>query len=286
MKTAILLSIGIYLTLSFSVPKKEFTLQEIMRDPKFTVTSIANGGHSKNSVKLKIKSQLKKNINVIIPAGTLFHPINNSQQTLVAPVEQILAIKPSVNNFTLNGFCTEANDACPKKDGAFTIGVSDNEKLTKLFKFIKDNEVDVHNMQEAIWCITDNESIANVYTKDTAVNSKLKKLLSELTNQKIPWYNTRRNLTVDTYGNINRNPVELKGEIVFSTTKKTIIKSKITNEQGELMHNYNKDFTVPRAIKDIELTFSLSVKGWEKGKYYVVYYTKEGDEILKREFIV
>lgn len=286
MKAAILLGIVIYLTLSFSVPKKEFTLQEILTNPKFNVTSVSNGGHSKNSVKLKISSNYTSNINVVIPAGTVFYPENDHEQTLVAPVQQILAVKPNVNNFTLNGFCTEANDGCPKKDGAFTIGVSDNEKLTKLFNFIKDNEVDVHNMQEAIWCITDNESIANVYTEDTATNTKLKKLLSELTGQKIPWYNTKRNLEVDVNGNINRNPVELKGEVIFTTTKRTIIKSKIIDEQGELIHQYPRDFTVPKAIKDVELTFRVFVKGWKKGKYYVVYYTEEGTEIVKREFIV
>lgn len=146
--------------------------------------------------------------------------------------------------------------------------------------------MDIHNMQEAIWCITDNESIANVYTNDTAVNIKLKQLLAELTGQKIPWYNTKRDLIVDEQGNINRNSIDLKGEVIFSTTKRTIIKSKIIKESGDLIHQYQKDFTVPKAIKDIELTFSVTVKGWDKGKYYVIYYTEEGTEIVKKEFII
>lgn len=286
MKTAILLGIGIYLTLSFSVPKKEFTLQEILSDPKFEVTTISNGGYSEESIKLKINSKYKSNVNIVIPSGTLFYPENEDQQTLVAPVERILAIKPNSNTIKLNGFCTEANDGCPKKDNDFTIGITDNAKLQKLFTFMDENKIGIHNTQEAIWCITDNESIANVYTEDTAVNSKLKRLLSELTGQKIPWYNTKRDLVVDERGNINRNPIDLKGQVIFSTNKKTIIKSKIINESGDLIHQYNKDFTIPKAIKDIELTFGVSVKGWEKGKYFVVYYTDEGAEIVKKEFIV
>ena len=286
MKTAILLSIGICLSLSFGVPKKEFTLQEILTDAKFEVSTTSNGGHSEQSVTLKIISKQKSNINVVIPSGTLFYPENEGHQTLVAPIQRVLAIKPSENTFILDGFCTEANDGCPSSGSNFTIALSDNEKLTKLFSFIKEHEIDIHNMQEAIWCITDNESIANVYAKDTAVNTKFKNLLSQLTGQKIPWYSTKRDFEVDERGNINRNSVELKGNVEFSTTKQTVIKSKIINEQGDLIHQYNKDFTVPKAIKDIQLTFSVSVKGWEKGKYYVIYYTNDGDEIVKEEFIV
>ena len=37
---------------------------------------------------------------------------------------------------------------------------------------------------------------------------------------------------------------------------------------------------------NVKLNFEVSVSGWKKGNYSVIYYDTEGVEILKKEFVI
>lgn len=284
----VLLAILLMASFGFMQPlKKRITLKELMDNPKYEVEIESNGNYSGESVVLKIKSEKAKKIEVLVPAGTLFYPENEDQQTLVLPEDRLLVLDKTRGKFELDGFCTEAGDGVPSIKKPFALGDSQDEKLIKLLSFFKDHKVDKHNIQEAIWSVTDGESINHIYLKDTADNRKFLTLLSELTGQKVEWYHTKRNFHVDPVTReINREPVHISGEVTFSTTKKSVLKSKIIGEDGSLVYENKRDFTVPRAIKNITLDFNLNVKGWDKGTYYVVYYVEEGEEVLKQAFTI
>lgn len=291
MKTLILL-IGAILSFAFittSNPKnKSYSIQELISNPNYIVSTKSNGGHSSNSVMLSIRSNSNKDISLYVPEGTLFYPANENEQTLVTPREKMIAInKNKDNNIALHGFCTEASDRSPKSGGNFKTGTNKNEKLVKLLQFFKTHKgISKHAVQEAIWCVTDNESIAHVYTDDPEIDKKLKKALSEITGQKIPWHTKKRKIETNSNGYIVATPVEVKGEVTFSTTKKTTVKSKVINEAGEVVFPNDNNLEIPRALTNIKLDFKVRVNGWAKGKYYVIYYTTEGKTILKKEFTI
>jgi len=291
MRTIVLMMIGAFLSLSFITTKSvksSFNIQELIKSPDFDVNIKSNGEHSGKSVLLDIKSNSTKTINLKIPAGTLFYPGNDDEQTLVSPREEILVInKKQLNTISLYGFCTEHQDRSPKAEGDFKIGKNKNEKLAKLLRFFKENKgINKHAVQEAIWCVTDNESIAHVYSDDPILDKNLKKTLSEITGQKIPWHTKKRKIETNASGYIFATPVEITGEVIFTTTKKTSVKSKVINAAGEVVFPNNQDLKIPRAMSNIKLDFKVKVSGWETGKYYVIYYTEEGNTILKKEFTV
>ena len=102
MRTIILMMIGAFLSLSFITTKSiktSYSIEELIKNPAFDVSVKSNGLHSGKSVLLDIKSNSTKNINLKIPAGTLFYPDNDNEQTLVSPREEIMVInKKQVNN--------------------------------------------------------------------------------------------------------------------------------------------------------------------------------------------
>ena len=218
----------------------------------------------------------------------MFYPSDENEQTLVSPREQYAVInKMKTNSIHLNGFCTEAHDKSPTSSGAFALGNNKNEKLDKLLQFFKEHKgISINGVQEAIWCITDDYSISRIYTDDEVLNKQLKKVLSEITGDEIPWFTNKQEITIDNNGYLVSESVEVTGEVKFSTTKKTTIKSKVLNEAGENVFPNQNDLVIPRALNNITLNFKVSVEGWEKGKYFVIYYTTEGKTILKKEFTV
>ncbi len=289
MRTIILIMIGAFLSLSFITNKKEtLSIQQLIKNPDFEVTVKSNGKHSGKSVLLAIKSKSLKDVSLRVPAGALFYPSDEKEQTLITPREQIMAInKKQTNDVGVYGFCTEANDKSPTSSGAFKVGTNKNEKLAQLLEFFKENKgIRVHAVQEAIWCVTDNESISHAYSDDPVLDKKLKKKLSEITGQKIPWHTNKRKITTNNRGYIVASPVEVVGEVTFSTTQKTVVKSKVINEAGVVVFPNTNELKIPQAIKNIKLDFKVKVTGWDKGKYYVIYYTGEGKTILKKEFTV
>jgi len=267
--------------------KNQFTIQELIKNPKFEVNIVSKGGHCGKCVGLEIISKTTKSIKVRIPAGTLFYPTDNDEQTLIAPKQEMFAVKKGKSNyFDLSGFCTESSDRSPKKEGEFKIGINKNKKLTKLLAFLKGNKkLKKSTIQEAIWCITNNNSIGNVYSANPEDVKELKKTLASITGREIPWQTTQRNIDVDERGYIVTTPVKVEGKIIFSTLKPTKVKSKIVDSTGNLVYEFTKPFNVPK-VTNAKIGFKITVKGWDKGKYFVVYFTAEGKELVKQEFVV
>ena len=287
MNAKIILLVGVVISYGFTSSiekrKKEWTLEELIKSEKAEVSAkcIYKG---RENTQISITTDLDYPIKVSIPAGTLFHPENEGQQTLAIPKEELITVMPKQNkDFTLKAYCTERFDSSPSKDKPFEIDFSKNKKLNTFFSYLDTaKKVSESNIQESIWCITDNRSIGNVYESN---DSELKKILSEITGQEIPWQSTKREIIMEPERRVVTVPQLVSGRIVFSTTKPEVIQSKIVNEEGELIHQYKKPAKVPKA-NNIRLKFNVRVKGFEQGKYYVIYYTESGKELVKKEFIV
>lgn len=261
--------------------KSVFTIHELINNPKVLVKLVSNGGHSGECVSLNIDSKLNKNFTVKIPQGTLFYPKDEGEQTLILPKTEMIAVnKQSSKSVLVNGFCIESNDKSPKKEGVFKVGKSNDEKLKKLFAFLKTKDYDKNQIQESIWCITDGQSLGNIYEEES---TELKEIVANLTGREIPWQSTRREIVVDEQQNIVVEPVEIKGQIKFGTKRVTKVKSKIIRSNGELVHEFSKVMTIPKA-DNITFNFNVKVKGWEQGKYYVVYFTDQNKDLVKQEF--
>lgn len=263
-----------------NMKKSVFTLQELIQNPKVSVNVTSNGRYTGSSVSIEIESSFSKDITMEIPQGTLFYPENDNEQTLVLPQTEMIAInKKSKKSLLVKGFCSESSDKCPTDGGGFKIGNSKNKKLKQLFAYLKTKKFDNHQIQESIWCVTDGKSIGNINEEEI----KLRETVAEITGGTIPWQSTRREITVDENQNIVPEPVQITGQIKFGTKRITKVKSKIIRENGELIHEFAKVMTMPKA-DDITLNFNIKVKGWEQGKYFVVYFTDKNRELVKQEF--
>ena len=263
---------------------KQYNLDQLKENPNFEVSIIANGNYSGSSVELKIKSTNKKDVELIIPSGTVFYTSDEGYQILIIMEEQILVIaKGRTKKKTLDGFCTEISDGVPDSEMTMDFMPTKREQLQKLANFINDNKgFNNHEIQEAVWCISDNQSLANIYSEDRKKSLQLTKFVAELTGQKVTWQKVKRSHS-QVGGFIEVNPILVTGMVIFSTTKQTTLKSEILDSEGNMVYANPKSMNIPK-MDNAEMNFNLSVGGWSIGIYYVVYYDQDNKTILKKEF--
>ena len=246
--------------------KNSIDLKTAINQKKITAEFKSNGNYSDESVDYIISNNTNQTITIKIPSGTLFHPKDSSEQTLVQIQENILTLKSKEKiEGTINAFCTESNDNCPTSDDTMTLGENKNEQLDSLLQHLRNNKINSSQYQQAIWCVTDGKSVSNIV--NNGHSSELREYVSELTGQENTWYSTPQNVRVNSNGSIVSTTKTITGEISFLCKKGTQVFQDVHDGTGQKLIS-----TEPyRTIRDgnITYTFTIKVKGWEEGDYYV-----------------
>ena len=242
----------------------------------------SNGSHSGKSVVVDIQNLTTSSLTLRIPAGTIFEPSNEGEQTLLTVKDQIVSVLPKVKtNITIEAYCCQANDASPRETSSFVVNKTTNPKLQKLVDFIK--KIDVNYFQNMVWTASDNHSVAAIPNL-TPVDKEIRKFLCELTNQKETWYAASQTESLDQNGYIVRNTTEVGGKYRFSCLKNTYIHEEIHKETGGVVMRSQKR----RALWDgpVESTFHIRVKGWIKGNYFLKVMDDKNQVLTSYEFEV
>lgn len=243
-----------------------------------SVNSTSNGEYSDGSVQMNIKNLTAKPIRLKIPALTTYSPNNDGEQTLLQVEDMLVNLSPKTSSDVLvAAFCSELDDRCPTKENSFSIGKSENEKFFKLTNYLRKNKVSKNNYQDAVWAISNNQSINNI-SIDKPQDKNFRKFMSGLTGQKESWYSSPQETTVDEYGNFNRETVSVSGALVFDSDGVSKTYQSVYNSEGERLLK-GKERQLPKA-KGVEMSFSLRVKGWKKGTYEVR--VMKGSTVLKK----
>jgi hypothetical protein len=286
MKTIIsitLLSVFSFVLTSFYSQNPAISFEKALSEKKIEIVIQPTGGYSGNCISIQIKNLTNGKINLEMAPGTIFVPEDEGEQTLITTKDELLVLnKSEVRNFAVSAYCTEASDACPSKDSKFKIAQTQNSALKKLVYFIDSLKTpDDQLIQQSIWCVTDSENVAGVYTEDPKVTKALRGYVCALTGQKDTWYTTRRQVSVDANNRIVNVAKEVKGEISFQTTETVELQGVIQDSLGNVMYtNPNKINCPPGKIR---FEFKLKVEGWKPGNYSVVY-TNNGKEMLRQPF--
>jgi hypothetical protein len=240
------------------------------------------GSYSGHCINLTAENLQHKKITVNIPAGTMFKPSDDGMQNILVTQEQMLVLEPGVKTqATVRGYCCESTDHAPAKDISFALSENKDPKMAKLFAFLKGKKIEDGLQQEAVWCISNNHEVSDIYAEDVQQAKPLREELCRITGQKDTWYNTPCQHTVDADGNISHVTTEVKGLIKFKALKAAKVHNEIHDATGKLILKNPNEFEVRAG--NIEYEFGIKVKGWQKGTYYVEVY--ENTKVIhKQEF--
>lgn len=278
-----IVSIASLVLFSFNSTNSATPFEKALREKKIEIEILPTGSHSGNSINLKVKNLTNSKLELQMPYGTVFVPDNEDEQTLITREEEMFALNKNEEKIlALNAYCTEASDHCPSKASTFKMAKTPNAKLTNLVSFMDSLKIkDDYMIQQSIWCVTDSESVSNVYSDDLKTSKALRNYLCALTGQKDTWYNTQREIRVNEQHEIVRIPKEIKGQIEFTSTERVELQGMVKDSTGAvIITNPNKTVLPPGKVK---FDFKLKIEGWQPGNYTVVY-TNNGKEVINQPF--
>lgn len=264
---------------------KTIELNEAIKNGLVSIETNSLGGHSGACIELNLINKTSGDLNLQVKAGSVFNPDEEDMQTLITVQDQILALKKNQTvKKTINAFCCEMKDRSPKTGTKFTCGTTTNPKLQTLANHLNSNTYPESMYQTAVWCVSDNNSVADIYFQDQNASNQLREETCKITGQKNVWYTNKTNFSLDDRGYINREPVMVSGAITMTIDKPITFRTEIRRADHSLLLKLERETKIER-IGKFDYEFSMKVRGWEKGKYFVVVLAGE-KEIINQEFDV
>jgi hypothetical protein len=261
----------IYIVLSlwaFSGFASTIEITEALKQGKIKVTT-AYQTLGEKGISLTVKNNGAQPLDILIPSGTTFSPDGNEEQVLMNIQEEHLSLASGqIKKIEVGGYCTQRSKLAPRLENNFKVGKTNNTLLLSFLDFLKTNKPSPSNYQSAVWALTDNESIASIEPY-TPTDQKLREHISKLTKRENPWYSSGQQLNVVPGRPIQRNTVNIKGNLEVKLSENTQFEVVVVNSDNKEMMRMPKDQFIEKNI-DHSFRFSISVQGWEVGTYHVL----------------
>ncbi|MCE3225543.1 MAG: hypothetical protein K0S32_94 [Bacteroidetes bacterium] len=250
---------------------------------KLNVTGL--GGHSGECIEAGFQNVSAKKVSVKIEPGLVFKPEDPGMQDILVVKEQIIVLNGKASKKSnLLGFCCISSNRSPKKGTKFTVAKEVDPKLVDIARHINKNKYSEDAMQNAVWSVSDNQEVSEIYDEVPETVKPLREEVCRLTGQKNDWFNRQVNRSIDEEGYIQSEPTKIDGNLVIDIDKPTSIYQTVYKENGEVAWAPEKALDINFTGK-ISMKFNITIRGWAKGKYYVKI-TRPGKELLKQDFTV
>lgn len=244
-------------------------LEKAISDKIISVKFVSNGSYAGKSVVSEVKNLTSTAVKICVPAGTYFQAPSDKEQDLLIPQDEFFALTPNHSkSITLNGFCSNLNNKAPSSGGKFKLSANKTPKeMQKLIAFLKGKKYENHTLQDAVWSITNQSSVSNIYGEDLKAIDDLRKELFAITKQQVTWYTSPQSIEVLEDGTINRETATIKGDLIYTTKKGAKVHSEVVNPDGEVKIKTNQ--RTMEISGELSYNFKVEVKGWKKGTYKV-----------------
>lgn len=243
----------------------------------------SKGGYTGKVIEMKIKNNTPNTINLKLEAGRKLDSKNNNQQDiLVTQAQEMIVYGNQQKNLPVNGMCCQAGNACPTINADYAVGVMADSNLIKVAQFIDKNKYyENYTAQQAVWCISDNKSLASIYGGDESIVKGLRTYVSEITGRQIPSYNITYRQMSDSIA--MGKPLKIEGIFDYKLNATGHVTFAIYNSSGDLVQLVFKD--IAHDVGEHKIYYTFRTKDLPEGTYYARM-TNEGrfEKELKIEF--
>lgn len=269
-------SLFLSILMSFTPMKAEsIDIHEAVAKDLIKVEAISKGDYSGQCMAVVITPLKPNKYTISIPSGTHFIAENDPEQDIFVVEDQILAMTAKEEQtFSVEGFCSQHDDASPDKGSLFKMTKSKNEKLIELAKFINGKGYSEDTKQNAIWAVSDGETIAAIFEDDKEEVKELRDYVCDITERPNPWYNAVQEYRVTETRHIESSPVEILGVLEYEIKEKGKMRLSVYKSNGDLVRDLFKDVAINHT-GETAFNFKGKVQGWEKGGYEVKVFINE-----------
>ena len=266
MKNIILVVFALSITLQRVVAMNCLSLEEASKKGWIKLSIKSKGGFIGQTIEMKIKNSCNQLLEFKLEAGRRLDSKNeNLQDMLVTKPEEFALYPNQLKTICVYGMCCQAHKGCPLKDGDYTIGKMADSNLIKLAEFINKNKYYIlFAAQQAVWTVSDKNSIGGISGGDKTEVDGLQKYVSQLTGRPIPKYIV--DYAIESDREVMGRAKKIKGIFDYSLPANAHVTVAIYNSNGVLVQLLFKDMAHGKG--DYKLYYTFRTARLEQGTYY------------------
>ena len=263
----------------------KMNLSDAIKDNSVKLEAINyEGGYQGKTTRLQITNTTKSVLQVKVNLGIILSPDDSKCQPMVLAGEEMLVVSPSkTTEVIVETFCGNAPLHCPSKGLHYSFSHTGSDTLVKVLRFIKTNSLYDGLGQSAVWAITNNSPLSDIYdVEKEAISRQLLEFVSTVTGRPLPDYYTMHSIS-QVSGAPAYVPKVLKIIANFEVSLETpkIMTLGIYNDKGDMIKKVfeNQEFAALGHRFGVEFESS----DVPAGKYYIR--LKEGDAIIQEKMV-
>ncbi|MCD6062544.1 MAG: hypothetical protein K0R82_455 [Flavipsychrobacter sp.] len=166
-------------------------LSEAIKVHMIQAEAVATGqSYKARGLHVKLLNKSGSTIQLKINQGVIFAPADATMQPLVCAGDEMITLQPFKDGqLDLQTFCANADKDAPEKDIAYSYSRMASDTLVKLLQYIKKNVLFDELGQKAVWVVTNNHALAEVYDPARDMQAgKLVDYLASITGKQKPEY--------------------------------------------------------------------------------------------------
>ena len=236
-------------------------------------------------ISIKIENISGKNIKVFLEAGRFIQPEDTSIQRMIVTKEQMISLEKGLKrNIKVFAMCSQMKNHAPSQATVFHLSKKADGKLLELCQLISKNNFQDGSAQSAIWAMTDNNDLYDIYSDNKAETDLLKgfvrkaKGISEESEQKS---NSTFELNREAPGTyVNYCTGKISGSFEFDLKTDTKLNLILYTDKGEVSRKcvQNQIFLSGNNTLRYEFTY----KNFPIGNYYLKMTDEKGTVLINK----
>jgi hypothetical protein len=244
----------------------EINLEEAAKKGLVKLVIKGKGGYTGDVIEMKILNATNQPLSLNINPGLRLDSKEDSQQDiLVTKTQEIYLAAKQQRTFDIFGMCCQAHNSSPEKNSVYTLGKTADSNLVKLALFIdKNNYCSNFTAQQAIWTISDNNSIASIVDGEKEDINKLREYVSKITGRSIPLYNVfyKQENNADLRGEVNK----IEGVFSYNLNINNYVTVGIYDNSGKLVQLLFQEKA--HETGEYKLYYTFKTRNLPAGTYY------------------
>lgn len=246
-------------------PVEYVSVEKLLSQKTITAKVSGLGGFQQECVQFEIENNQQDTVSVRIEAGRRLVTTDSSMQNILLVREDTIRLAPKEKiTHNVYGFCCNASRHSPSAGAEFTVGYLAEPPLRKLAVYLSKNSFDVHEMQSAVWAVSNNHSIAGIGDAENPKTIKLREFVAKVIGKSAPWYNVVFKKDSTLCSGVAERVI---GKFGYQVTTNGFVTLLIVDEKGMprkmLLNNvaHNPDSYTKE--------FNLDVADWPEGTYHM-----------------
>jgi hypothetical protein len=243
---------------------KHSSIEELVRKKKLGINICGLGGYQGDCILMSFYNLTPDTSFLRLEPGRILASTDTLAQDILITREELITLAPgerrSIRAF---GFCSEACKATPDSAGLFDFGEMADSLLVVLAEFLNDkgNNYPEDAIQHAVWCMTDDYELSEIYNADFAGTAELLELVAGLKGIRYTW---------DENKNVIQAPesrIAISGQVEFFIQDQCFVDIYICDKDGKKWEILKEK--VPYKPGIIQFTFRIMAVNWPGGTYFL-----------------